>query len=492
MSFHLYNTLTKRVDEFSPLHEGIVTMYNCGPTVYKSIHIGNYRSYVFADILRRKLEADGYEVRQIINLTDVGHMGTDFGRGEDKIEKAAREEHLTPYELSNKYTEQFFIDRKRLRLKDPLLYPRATEHIDEVIEMVDLLLKNGHAYNVNGTVYYDIASMPDYGKLSGNSVDELIAGSRVVVDPNKRHPLDFALWINDPKHVLQWQSPWGSGYPGWHMECSVMSAKYLTPAYASGTLDIEKFHTIDIHSGGEDNLFPHHECEIAQSEGATGKKFVNYWLHIKHLIVEGRKMSKSEGNFYTVQDLVDKGISPRAIRYSLMSTNYRQLMNFTFDTLKSAEKNVSTLNGLVGMLDAVITARPNVPSDSGLEDAVAAQRAGFNSALDDNMNMSRALSYAFELRRMALEHARSGSLSAEGAATIKGALYAMNSIFDILDDPAPANGGYDEEIASLVALRDQARKDKVYDEADRLRHALEERGFTVQDTKEGTKIHRKQ
>jgi len=282
----LYNSLTKQKEIFQSLAEEkkkkkLVTMYTCGPTVYDYVHIGNLRSFLVADLLRRFLEFKGYKVKQVMNITDVGHMTSDAESGEDKMEAAARREKKDPWQIAEFFTKAFFADAQKINLKKAWKYPRATDHVKEMIKIIEKLVKNGYAYEVNGSVYFDLSKFSDWGKLSGNKLEDLIAGARVEVISEKKNPYDFALWIKNPAHIMQWDSPWGKGYPGWHIECSAMAMKYL------GEM-------IDIHTGGEDNKFPHHESEIAQSEGATGKQFVRYWLHVKHLMVDGEKMSNQK------------------------------------------------------------------------------------------------------------------------------------------------------------------------------------------------------
>ncbi len=327
----VFNTYTRRKEEFEPIEPGKVRMYNCGPTVYNFAHIGNARAFVFADVLRRTLEYFGCPVTQIMNITDVGHMTSDADAGEDKMAKAAREQKKDPWQIAEFYTKAFLEDIRTLNIQPAFKYPRATEHIPEMIALIERLIGNGHAYVVNGNVYYDISTFPRYGRLSGNTIEQLEAGARIEVNPEKRHPADFALWKQDPKHIMQWDSPWGRGFPGWHIECSAMSVKYLG----------EQF---DIHTGAEDNIFPHHESEIAQSEGATGKvPWVKYWMHARFLLVNGQKMSKSLGNFFTLRDLLEKGCDPMAVRYVLMSTHYRQPLNFTLESVEAAKDSIRRL-----------------------------------------------------------------------------------------------------------------------------------------------------
>src|SRR5688572_11977778 len=322
----LHDSLTKSVLDFPPGTGHEVTIYACGPTVYHYASIGNLRTFLTVDLLRRYLEYRGKAVRLVMNITDVGHMLNDADVGEDKMDAAAAKEGKTPEEIARFYEAAFFRDMEALDFKPALRFPRATEHVPEMVVLVEKLLDAGHAYVTDkNDVYFDVASFKAYGKLSGNSVDELVAGARVEVKEDKRRPADFALWIHNPNHVMQWEGPRGiQGYPGWHLECSAMSKAYLGD-------------TIDLHVGGEDLKFPHHECEIAQSESANGVPFARHWMHVSFLLVEGEKMSKSKGNTYTLQDLVEKGFSPAAVRYLLLSSHYRTQLNFTFDGLKAAE-----------------------------------------------------------------------------------------------------------------------------------------------------------
>ena len=318
-----YNTLSRKVEKFEPIEPGKVGLYSCGPTVYSHPHIGNFRAFLVADLLKRFLEFKGFEVTHVMNITDVGHLLDDADEGADKLEEAARKQKKEPLEIAKIYIDSFNEAQKLLNIKPADEYPRATEHIPEMIAIVERLIEKGYAYVVDKNVYYDITKFKDYGKLSGNMLDDLNSGARVEVNEEKRNPQDFALWKHDPKHLQQWDSPWGMGFPGWHIECSAMSSRYLG----------EEF---DFHTGGEDNIFPHHENEIAQSEAASGKKFVHYWLHTRFLMFDGEKMSKSKGNLYTIQELVEKGFKKSAIRYALISSHYRQNYNFTFEGLKAA------------------------------------------------------------------------------------------------------------------------------------------------------------
>ncbi|MEK7556522.1 MAG: cysteine--tRNA ligase, partial [Patescibacteria group bacterium] len=337
-----YNSLTKRVEPFQSKERGKVRMYNCGPTVYKRPHLGNMRRFLFADFLRRSLEYFGYEVRDITNITDVGHLTQDdIDAGEDKLEKTAKEQKRTPAQIAEQVTQEYFQDLSALNIQPAHLYPRATQHIPEMIEITKALLARGHAYQTPSGIYFDVKSFPEYGKLSGNTLEKIAAGARVEVREEKRHPADFALWkLNDPTHLQQWDSPWGKGYPGWHIECSAMSMKYL---------DSE----IDIHTGGEDNRFPHHENEIAQSEGATGKPFVRLWMHNAFLKLQGQKLAKRAGEQLTVDSLKEKGFSPLAFRLLVFGGHYRTPLDFSWEAMHQAQKNLDSIKQLLRRLKEV-------------------------------------------------------------------------------------------------------------------------------------------
>ncbi len=315
----LYNTLTREKEEFHPIKQNVVTMYSCGPTVYNYAHIGNLRTYVFMDMLRRSLRYCGYKIKGVMNITDVGHLLSDADDGEDKMEKAAKEQKKTPREIADYYTEIFFKDLTRLNIGKPEIIAKATEHIPDMISYVQDLVKKGYGYETSDGIYFDIAKFDGYGKLSRLNLDEQIAGARVEVNTEKRHPADFALWKKAEKnHIMQWESPWGMGYPGWHIECSAMSRKYLGV-------------TFDIHTGGVDHIPVHHENEIAQSEAREDTKTVNTWMHGEFMLVDGGKMSKSLGNTYTIDNLIERGYSPLAFRYFCLNAHYRKKLNFTFE-----------------------------------------------------------------------------------------------------------------------------------------------------------------
>ena len=467
MAISFYNTLTNRKEEFAPLEPGRVTMYNCGPTVYMYAHIGNFRSFMLADLLHRYLEYKGFEVDQVMNITDVGHLTSDADEGEDKLEKAARVEKKDPWQIAEFYATAFFEDIDALNVKRATVYPRATEHIDDMIRTVEQLIDKGHAYVVNGCVYYDVTSFPGYGKLSGNTLDKLSAGARLEVNPDKKNPHDFALWVTDPSHIMKWESPWGVGYPGWHLECSTMSQKYLGE-------------TLDIHTGGEDNIFPHHECEIAQSEGATGKPFVKYWLHARFLLVDGKKMSKSLGNFYTLRDLLAKGLDPMAIRYTLLSNHYRQQLNFTFDAVEASAGAIRRLNEFVANMESAKGEGESPEIVKRVEEV----EADFEAAMDDDLNIAAALGHVFDFVRDVNKLDVGAADGAKAAAVIR----KFDAVLGVL--PEPQDRTLDAEVEALIAEREDARKNKDFARADVIRDQLKAQGIILEDTPGGVRWKR--
>jgi cysteinyl-tRNA synthetase len=500
LSLRLYNTLTHREEPFETLEPGHVRMYNCGPTVYNHAHIGNMSAYMLADLLRRAFEYAGYRVTQVINITDVGHMTLDDqgGGGEDKLEAAARAQHRTPWDIARTYTQRYFADLDTLNIRAAHYYPRATEFVPEMIRIVETLVAKGLAYVVpGGDVYFEVTRFPDYGKLSGQKLADLDAGARVEVRAEKRHPADFALWKQDPKHVMQWESPWGRGFPGWHIECSAMSMRYLGESF-------------DVHTGGEDNIFPHHECEIAQSEGATGKPFVRYWLHTRFLQVEGKKMSKSLGNFYTVPDLLAKGYSGREVRYALLSTHYRTQSNFTMDGLESARKNLERIDNLVAKLEELAAAKltGGEPAGAGTTRAdlgfIHDAEKRFDEALAADLNLSGALAALFDFIREANKRSL-GPIEATTALTwlrdidrVLGVIFFRPVPAEMPAAPAPATGGgwlkpeeWPADVKALVDAREAARKSKDWKESDRLRGEVAKLGHLVEDTPKGPRVKRK-
>jgi cysteinyl-tRNA synthetase len=474
LRFH--DSLTKSELPFKPLKKGRVTMYNCGPTVYDYIHIGNLRSFLLADLLRRYLEYRGFEVTQVMNITDVGHMLADADEGEDKMEVAAEKAGKTPAEVAQFYTDAFFRDIGRMGMKPASVFPKASDHVPEMIAVIAKLLENGHAYKVEKdggvSVYYDVTSFKKYGELSGNTLENLDAGARIEVRDEKRNPADFALWIFNPKHLMQWEAPWGKGYPGWHIECSAMATKYLGE-------------TVDIHTGGEDNKFPHHECEIAQSEGASGKTFVKYWLHATHLLVDGVKMSKSKGNFYTLDDLVGRGYDPRSVRYQLLSTHYRSSLNFTLHGLEGARAALARIDVVA---DAV---KQSTPQEEGADDVEAKKATdGFVEALDNDLNVAEALASVFEFVRVTNDRIAKGEFTKKAREAAITFLADVGNVLGFAFGASTDEADVPASILSLIEKRDEARREKRFAEADAVRDELKSRGYLVEDTPEGRRIKR--
>lgn len=512
---HLYNTLTKKEETFVPLDPAgkVVRFYTCGPTVYDFAHIGNFRSFLNADVLRRTLELLGCEVRQVMNITDVGHMTDDAnadGAGEDKMQAAAK--RLTeakksgklpsgapsdidphdPYAVAEFYARAFLEDGRLLGLRiaedearDPRLMPRPTQYIPRMIAMIQRLIDTNHAYvGSDGVVYFNVQSFPDYGRLSGNTPDAIRSGEGGRVDAAtqalKKHPADFMLWKPDPSHVMKWPSPWGEGYPGWHIECSVMAEELLGS-------DSPVPGEIDLHSGGEDNIFPHHECEIAQSCAASGRShFARYWFHTRFLLVEGEKMSKSKGNFFTVRDLLAKGASPAAIRLELIKTHYRSNSNFTMQGLKDSQRMIDRWSRLRHWLEER-AAQPFL-GPGPLEAALPA----FRTALCHDLNVAGAIGV---LNEAAAKHHVEGPVSDFGnekrtADDELRALARMNSVLGVLDLHTQAEAGAGDVDAGLIEekiqQRNDARKARDFKRADTIRDELLAMQIAIKDGPEGT------
>ncbi len=442
-------------------------IYVCGPTVYNFIHIGNARTFVAFDVVRRYLAYRGYKVVYVQNITDVGHLTTD-DLEEDKIIKKAQEEKVTPEQIAEHYTKAYFRDTDRLRILRPDVSPKATDHIKEMLDAVQLLLKNGHAYEAKGSIYFDVASFPGYGKLSKLPQDQLLAGARVDVLEEKKHPADFALWKKSEKgHAMRWPSPWGEGYPGWHIECSVMSAKYLGMPF-------------DIHGGGKDLIFPHHENEIAQSECAYGKEFVRTWLHSEFILVNGEKMSKSKGNFFTAQEIMDR-FTPEATRFFLISSHYRTEINLTDEALESAKAAVGRFQEFIARLQSVKSGAANPAVKALIEKA----RRGFESAMDDDLNMAEALGHLFDFMKEVNILIQDGKLGKQDASHVLEFLKEMDSVlgimrFDAEDVPA--------DVRKLVREREDARKRKDYASGDEIRERIRDLGYVIEDTPEGARV----
>jgi cysteinyl-tRNA synthetase len=467
MAFHVFDTLSKKKRAFEPLQPGIVRMYNCGPTVYGRAHIGNLRTYLFADTLRRWLELSGFEVRQVMNITDVGHLQGDLDEGEDKIEAQARREKRDPWEISRGFTQLFFQDLEALGCRKARIYPRASEHVPQMLAIIESLIAKGHAYQVDGDVYFDVTSFPAYGRLSGNRLEDLDAGARIEVREEKRHPADFALWKSDPRHLMKWPSRFGpDGFPGWHIECSAMAIEHLGA-------------TLDIHTGGEDNIFPHHECEIAQSECHTGKTFARYWIHAKFLQVDGGKMAKSLGNVYTLDDVRERGFAPRVLRYALIRGHYRQPLNFTWPILEEARAALEKLDELPSLLRAGGRTGRELEGARAGEAALRLARSRFEDAMNDDLNVPQALAALFELRSALIAEGCEDDLVDE----VRGFLRTANDALGVLN---LEEENLDHRLDALLAEYDSARGRKDYVTSDRIRAEFTSLGYVIQDTPQGT------
>ncbi len=457
----LYNTLTRKKEEFVPLKKGTVKMYSCGPTVYNYAHIGNMRAYIFMDTLRKVLKYNGYKVKHVMNITDVGHLVSDADEGEDKMAKTARIENRSVYEIAKEYTDAFMKDIKALNIDTPEHIAKATEHIREMEIYVNDIVKNGYAYETSKGVYFDTSKLPNYGKMLSNSnIDDLKAGARVEVDTEKRNPQDFALWIKAPKeHIMKWNSKWGLCYPGWHIECSAMSRKYLG----------DKF---DIHTGGVDHIPIHHENEIAQSIGATGHNLANYWMHVEFLLIDGGKMSKSLGNVYTLNDLKAKGIDALSYRYFTYSSHYRNKLNFTWDAIKSAKNSLNKLRDMIALHKDV-----NKKIDKNI---ISKYEEQFLDAINDDMNMPVAISIVWEI-------AKEKEKSNDFYELIK----KFDSVLSLdLDKNDKEDINIPEDIKLILNERKDARKNKNFAKSDELRDKLKELGYIVKDTKDGQIIEK--
>lgn len=484
MSIKLYNSFSNKVEEFIPVIPGKVRMYHCGPTVYSFQHIGNYRAFVFADLLRRLFTFKGFDVTQVMNITDVGHLTDDGDDGEDKLEVAAKKEQKHPLEIAKFYTDAFLKDWETLNLLNPTFRPKATETVAEMIEMIKVLLDKGHAYISGGNIYYDVTSFDNYGSLSGNSLDKLTK-NRVDADPNKRNPHDFVLWFSNSKfenHILQWDSPWGQGYPGWHMECSAMCAKHLSSAFDNGSFDSSLFQTVDIHTGGEDNKFPHHECEIAQSEGTFDKSYVKYWMHAAFLQVEGGKMSKSLGNVYLIPDLIKEGFSWRSIRYLLLSAHYRQTLNFTKDGLKAAQNSLDRIDEMLRKLDKV---RLDIPYNEDLSTLVNEMLLVVERELSNDLNISGALGAMFEAIKAVNISLNENNISHHQSQEIINHFLRLDALFGFLPRSILDDVALNQDLVDLLEKRASARAQKDWAASDSLRDELKEKGILVKDTSNG-------
>ena len=460
----LYNTMTRQKQEFTPLDPPFVGMYVCGPTVYGHSHLGHGKSYVSFDVLLRYLRYLDYKVRYVQNITDVGHLTDNADSGVDKLQKQAKLEKLEPMEIAEKYTASYFRDMDILGNLRPDISPRASGHIPEQIELVKTLIEKGYAYQAGGNVYFDVSSFPDYGKLSGRIGDDQRSGTRVCIADDKRDPRDFALWLEaDQDHILGWKSPWGRGYPGWHLECSAMAMRYLGE-------------TIDIHGGGLDNSFPHHECEIAQSTAATGKEFVRYWIHHNMVTVDGRKMGKSLGNSTLLRDLFQRW-DPMVVRLYILRSHYRSPLDFSDEGLAGARSGLERLMSLRSRLG---DHEPGSSSQAATELVEKTEQA-FRKSMDDDLNTPGALAAIFEFVR-ACNTLLEGKIS-DGDKHLMAAL--MDSlVIDVLGIELASGGssGSSEDLCRILGeLRGYLRKNKLFTEADKLRDDLAEAGFSVRD-----------
>ncbi len=458
----IFNTLSRKIEEFVPLDPPKVGMYTCGPTVYDYTHIGHLRKYIGDDILRRVLVTNGYDVQHVQNVTDVGHLTSDADEGDDKLEKGAKDRGETVWEVAKFFTDYFYKSLDQVNVLRPYVVCRATEHINEQIKLIEKLVKKGFTYQTEEAIYFDIAKFSSYGKLSGQKLEEQKTGARkeVIVDPNKKHPADFVLWFftvgKFAGHTMRWSSPWGEGFPGWHIECSAMSMEYLG-------------NSLDIHTGGVDHIPVHHENEIAQSEAATGQPFVKYWLHHEFLLVDGEKMSKSKKNFYTIDDIKNKGFDPLALRYLFLTAHYRDKLNFTWESLQAAQNALSNLREIIRFW-------PHDLHPAGEENAITP--AGWSEAVNNDLNMPQALAVMWNMIK-----------SDEPVSNKVGTLLKMDQILGLgLDQYLGKPLEIPQEVLELVEKREEIRKSGDFKKADEIRKEIKKLGFEIEDTPSGPKL----
>ena len=462
----IFNTMTRSKEEFKPLEEGKVKMYVCGPTVYNYIHVGNARPFIIFDTLRRYLEYRGYEVTYVQNFTDV----------DDKIIKRGHEENIPPEEVAKKYIEEYFVDADGLGIKRATVHPQVTNNIEEIIEFVKELEDKGYAYAVNGDVYFDTQKFKDYGKLSGIKQEELEAGSRIEVNDQKRHPMDFVLWKAKKEGEPGWMSPWGEGRPGWHIECSVMSRRYLGD-------------TIDIHAGGQDLKFPHHENEIAQSEARSGKTFSNYWMHNEYININNEKMSKSKGNFFTVRD-ISKLYDLEIVRFFMLSTHYRNPINFSDEILNQSKAGLERLYNAKERVEFIISKLSDDAENAEelkLEEELNSFRQRFIEAMDDDLNTADAVSIIFELAKFMNSNVNEKSTK-EFAKKVLDEFNELTGVLNVVNKKQ--DDMLDEEVEKLIEARTQAKKNKDFKLADEIRDELLNKGIILEDTRQGVKWRR--
>lgn len=460
MKINFYNTLTKKKEEFKSIDEGKVRMYSCGPTVYYFAHIGNLRAYLFMDNLRRVLKYNGYDLKHVMNITDVGHLVSDADEGEDKMLKAAKRENKNPFEIADFYMAAFLEDLKKLNVNMPEIIARATEHIPCMEEYVKQIIANGYTYETDDTIYFDTTKLDKYGVLSNKDIDKENLEARIDVDPNKKNPNDFALWIKAPEnHLMKWDTFWGKCYPGWHLECSAMGHKYLG----------EEF---DIHTGGVDHIPVHHENEIAQAKGFCGKIPAHYWMHVEFLQVNGGKMSKSLGNLYTLKDLAEKGYEPAVYRMFNLGAQYRTKINFTFEAMDAAKTSLSRLReGYLKHKNGTEDIDDNVIND---------YKKRFLEAINDDLNMPVALSVVWDVIKNPKKSKKFADLILDFDNVLGFDL--VNYVPEIVEIP--------KDIQEMVDLRNKARADKNWEESDRLRDELMSKGYVVKDGKQGTVVEK--
>lgn len=465
MPVKLYNTLTRQKSDFVPIHGNEVRIYSCGPTVYSYAHIGNFRTYTFMDNLRRVLEYNGYTLKHVMNITDVGHLESDSDEGEDKMEKAAKKENKSPYEIAEFYTKAFLNDMNKLHIERPEIIAKATDHIQDMLEFAKEIVKNGYGYETSTAIYFDVSKLDKYPVLSNRNVEDQIAGARVDVDPEKRNPYDFAIWIKAPQnHIMKWESPWGLSYPGWHLECSAMSRKYLGEVF-------------DIHTGGVDHIPTHHENEIAQSKGAFGKIPAKIWMHVEFLQVDGGKMSKSLGNVYTISQLEEKGIEPLAFKLFCYTAHYRTKLNFTFDGVISSQKALNRLR------EGIIKHKNG--NDNIDDETLNKYKERFIDAINDDLNIPVAMSVVWELARYELKSKKIADMLLDFDRVL--GLDLINSEKYLKEE---SNVEIPAEVKTLLEERKTARENKNWVLSDELRDKIKEHGYIVKDTKEGMTVEK--
>ena len=460
MDIYFYNTLTKSKDKFEPINKEEVRMYSCGPTVYKDASIGNMRTYIMNDIIRRVLKYNGYKIKHTMNITDVGHLVSDADEGEDKMLKSAREMQKSPYEIAEYYTKLFMEDLAKLNVETPEVVCKATEHIDDMIKYVQKLLENGYAYETSTAIYFDVSKLDEYGILSGIKLEDQKAGARVDVDTEKRNPYDFALWIKaKPNHIMKWESPWGLSYPGWHIECSAMGQKYLG----------EQF---DIHTGGIDLIPTHHENEIAQSKGACGKIPARFWIHGEYLLINGGKMSKSLNNVYLLKDIIEKGYDPLTYRLFTYSSSYRTKLNFTWEAIDASQK---ALDKLRAGYQKHLEGREDIS-----EEEIAKYEEAFHKAINDDLNMPLAMSVVWDVVKNSKKSKKLAEL-----------LDKFDTVLALSFDKKSENQEeIPEEVIRLAEERLKARQEKNWAESDRLRDEILALGYSIKDSKDGYELSR--